>query len=380
MSATPEEVLDTHARLVEILKSDTMAVHSYFTWFIHDSWRKNKDRAAGMFYPLMNRGKVPTRADGAKLAHMLAASLEGATTYQVSAEMVQAMRGVWEKTMVGKIMHLDLQELPCESGFAWLDETWQMFDIRGDSDRVRAVSWEYLTARVENKKDWLGREVVPNYIPAVRVSLWTTTSESRACVKDPEQFPNATPEQLKETERHLGSLSLMHTAVVPFDIRWNMPDPEEADGSADSFAGLVHMLWMFLGMEIVATRLHQPVRAFRHRVLKSIRHGEVHVVLLRRLARPGTDEELFHRDVDWGCQWVVQGHWRHWERPSRPHRAVVLYAEEHRDEHNEKCEGSKRPHRHCLQCGGPVEWVRPYCKGPEGLPLKVSRTLMKLAR
>jgi hypothetical protein len=374
MGATPEEVLDYHARLAAVLESDAAQVTSFFTYFIGDAWEKNHDRAAGMFYPIIRRSRYKvTEEDGRKLAHILGDSLQDAVTYQVTSEMVQVMRSIWEKTQAGKIFHLDRREMPAESGFAWLDDPWQTFDVRGDSDRVRAVSWEYTTA-------WVRKENFPHDTPwaqpSVRLSMWTLAQDDR----EQDRLPGYV---LDRVERQLGKLTLLHTAVVPFDVRLGIPSKEEVDGSADSMLGLVHMLWMFLGMEIVTTRRHVPARAFRRRALRSILHGEVHVVLLRRLAHPETGEDVTHREVDWTCQWVVQGHWRHWEKPDfGSHRAVVLYGEEASDEHFPECEKQlkARPHRHCVQCGGPVSWVKPYIKGPDGRPLKVSRTLMRLAR
>jgi hypothetical protein len=370
--STPEEVLDCHALLAKILKSNTKDVNTFFTRFIQDCWEKSPERAAGMFYPLISLGgKTPGDEEGELFAHLLADGLKDSVTYQVTAGMVRVMRAMWENNMAGKICRIDVQELPCESGFAWLDESWQLFDIRGDSDVVRAVSWSYMTAWARSEShDWLGRSKTIAR-PSARISLWSLSEDSRETGRLPEDV-------MDRIDRSLGRLTLLHTAVIPFNVQWDMPD--EAHGSADSLAGLVHMLWMFLGMEIVAKQRHLPRREFRRRAQRSIRHGEVHVVLLRRLSNPKTGEDIGHSDVDWSCQWVVQGHWRHWAKPGSFHRAVVAYGDEDGG-HTAMCpDVASRPHRHCLQCGGTVSWVKPYVKGPDGMPLKVSRTLMKLAR
>jgi hypothetical protein len=379
MKATPEEVLDYHVKLTTTLRNAEPPVLSFFTWFIQDSWEKNFDRAAGMFYPLIRperrfgKTRAATGEDGRKLAHLIADGLAEAVTYQVTAEMVQVMRQTWERSMRGKIFHLDRRDLPGEAGFAYLDEPWQMFDVRGDSDQVRAVSWEYTTAWVR-KEHFL--HDMPWAQPSVRLSLWTSGRDDAEA--------DRLPEHVRErVERELGHLTLLHTAVVPFDLRLELPHEQEAAATSDSMTGLVHMLWTFLGMEIVGKHRPPVQRAFRRRALRSIKHGEVHVVQLRRLAATGEDRDREPGEVDWTCTWVVQGHWRHWEKPLKPHHAVVLYGEEESlAGHDPEChkKAAERPHRHCITCGGAVSWVKPYIKGPDGMPLKVSRTLMLLAR
>jgi hypothetical protein len=117
---------------------------------------------------------------------------------------------------------------------------------------------------------------------------------------------------------------------------------------------------MFLQMEITATRTPPVQRAFRRRALRTLKHGDVQVIILRKI-RHNDDTEPGRRDIAWSCRWVVQGHWRHRHEPADHHHAIVT--------------GGR-----CIKCDEEMTYIRPYLKGPDGLPLKVSRSLSKLAR
>ena len=107
----------------------------------------------------------------------------------------------------------------------------------------------------------------------------------------------------------------------------------------------VHMLWILMGMDIVTDDTGNPGRPARKRAA-NLRHQDVRVVRLRRAEHaPGGG----HRTVDWSCSWLVRGHWRH-----APHGAYK--------------DGRTRT------------WVRPYIKGPDGLPLRAADILYRLNR
>jgi hypothetical protein len=93
--------------------------------------------------------------------------------------------------------------------------------------------------------------------------------------------------------------------------------------------------------------------------------------MLRRV-HYASDENLpegEHRSIDWTCTWLVQGHARHLEDYDHAmygkHRAV--------QDHD------AGPGR-CTTCGARTTWVRPYIKGPDGLPLKQTKQVYRLAR
>lgn len=381
VSATPEQVLDLHADLAgRMAGANAMhAVASFMAYFIEDAWNKDNFRARGMFYPLIppprdrrTKRLTVSRETGAKLARIIGEGLQEAVTYEVSEEMVQVMRDVYEKS-AAEVEYLHMEELPCRSGFAYLDMPWDISDVHGMRNPVRAVAWDFTTALTNGtEEDYLPE---PEELPCVRISLWTSIDDDLAEGNLPERYAEG-------SRRDLGELTLMHVATIPFGMRFKDPENQRPK-SAKSMLSLVHMLWMFLGMEIVTTRKHVPARHFRRRALKVLKNSDVRVILLRRLAHPDTGEDVSYREVEWSCRWVVQGHWRHHEKPEKAHGAAVAYAgmlhsmTDFWDEFDKKASAERHL---CGQCEKPVSWVKPYLKGPDGLPLKVSRTLMLLAR
>jgi hypothetical protein len=229
-----------------------------------------------------------------------------------------------------------------------------VMDMTGDTAAVRVISWEL--AR------W-------HYDPAVWVILWAHTRDAGAG----SLWSRADlPDQAEYVERKLGPLVIMHVALLPFDTRFIMPDDDPDPFGLKQHSGqqvldMLHLLWMFLGMDITATRQPLVARPARRRALRSLKHGEVNVVLLRRLAHPDDGRPVSHREVDWSCRWVVQGHYRHLDSYDQArHHAVA----EHKGKETV-----------CGACGSRLTYVRPYVKGPDGAPLRAAGpTLHKLAR
>jgi hypothetical protein len=138
---------------------------------------------------------------------------------------------------------------------------------------------------------------------------------------------------------------------------------EMESGPAMGAFSWLHTLWMFLGMEITTTQRAPVDRPTARRAARSLGHGDVSVVLLRRScsqAEP-TGE---HKPVDWSCQWVVQGFWRHTRVPAGV-------------EHHHPRPGGRDG---CRVCGEPIHWVKPHLRGPEDKPLKASDQLFRLSR
>lgn len=348
----PGAVLDYHTGVTARFKQPNETLVRYLRNFMRDCIKDEGARAHGMFYPVVRPGETITNDHGVRMAKLLGHDLEDAITYQVTQEMSDVMRGVYAGT-VGKITHLSQNELPSEAGFAWLDDGWPIVDRGGVSYTIRAVSWHYMSAWTDGTLH--DRLIEPQEWPCARLGLWVHVNDD----------PPEVRAKLYGADQRLGELQLMHSAVIPFDLRFEMP-PEDEAGSAESFLGVVYLLWMFLGMEITGTHQAQIPRSFRRRAMRSLKHDEVHVVLLRkvRYVNEQTDD---HRAIDWSCRWVVQGHYRHIklapDHEGRTHRAIAIGAD-----------------KHCAVCGEKLAWVHPYIKGPDGRPMRISRTLMKLAR
>ena len=170
-----------------------------------------------------------------------------------------------------------------------------------------------------------------------------------------------------DIDDRLGPLVLTHTVPLPLSMRLDKPAGGDLLASTDSFLGLVHTLWMFLGMEITSAERAPVSRQWRRQMQRrALKLSDIRVVLLRRIAH-SSGEEAGRRLTDWQHRWPVQGHYRHIRAPEG-------FAEHHGQAHVSGDEVA------CTTCAGRLAWVRPYIKGPDGKPLKVSRTLMKLAR
>lgn len=351
ITTDPKEVLGYHATLAAAHKNPGEALTQYTASFMDSVFRKTGPAgAATMFHPVVSPDSPRvTGAHGKLMCQEVSRDLAEAVTYQVTAEMVRVMRELTGR--VEEATHLDQAELPCEAGWAWFDGDWPVRDIQGAVYHIRAVSWRFLTAFIKGTDTVL----IPRNWPCVRAALWVHVDD------DP-------PEYRDSTSAGVGKLQMIHVAIIPFGI--DIRVPSKLRGTSDSYISVIHMLWMFLGMEITGLQKARVKNHYRKHALRSLKHGEVNVVILRRVRHPGPEPEE-HVRVDWSCQWVVQGHWRHLTNPKAVpgtpvHRAVALTTPE----------GGKI----CAVCGGELTWVRPYCKGPDGKPLKVSHTLMKLAR
>jgi hypothetical protein len=347
ITATPSQVLGYHADLVNRHRNPDRRLVSYLYHYMTSVARQGGvQEVQALFYPAVPDSDLrlaPQHA--ADAAKMIGRELADAATYQVTVEMIDAMRGVYGN--MEEVESLDVAELPCESGWAWFDKSWPIRDVNGDYYHLRAISWCFLTARVRRGQQVFGDG---KECPCTRISLWVHVADDLPDVVD----------------SAIGQVQLIHTAVIPFGVPFLT---SERDKKAESFLGVTHLLWMFLGMEITATTRPRIQNHYRKHALRSLKHGEVHVVMLRRV-RYHSDAPEVHRKIDWQARWVVQGHWRHLSNPNaeagKPvHRAVAI---------------SDGVDRICAVCGGKLTWVHPYIKGPDGLSLKVSKTLHRLAR
>jgi hypothetical protein len=127
----------------------------------------------------------------------------------------------------------------------------------------------------------------------------------------------------------------------------------------------MHTLWMFMDAEITVTRAGSIDRGTRKRFRHALgREQDVNVVLLRRHHAVGepSGEQV---PIDWSCQWVVQGHYRHLNTYFGPHHHALP---------------GPRDRGRCLTCGSRLTWVRPFVKGPEGAPLRSVDQLYRLTR
>jgi hypothetical protein len=349
---TPADmVVDIHVKLRESLTDARMG--AYVEGFYGSVVEKARqvggppevmEAIISFFYPAL---------DGKQLTGFLNRELFGARTYQVTGEIVDAVSGTFRNS-AARIGYLQQEELPYPSGFVWLDKPFLVTDVSGQTVAVRAISWSPQSIIYPGEQKGTTRTV-----PGLRTSTW-------ARARDRDDFYSEKSVILCDAVN--SELILSHTQVVPFGQRFGGHPQDNFDWTPDDFLHWVHVLWCFMETEITVYRdapLSRPAWR-RARGLKESPRA-VNVVQLRRRSytSAGSDAEVQHREVDWSCQWVVQGHHRHLEKyEGAKHHAVVS--------------GSDR--EHCVTCGVRVTWVHAHIKGPEGAPLRSAEQLYRLER
>jgi hypothetical protein len=357
---TPVQVLDVHADVAARMQNPSPALARYIGLnlrkTIENQWACGQS-TQGQFHPVVKVGSkvLPGANEGGEMARLPGRGLREAVTYQVTAGMVADIRRTFENTMA-EIDQLHEKELPSPAGFAWLDEPWVIPDGQGELFRVRAMSWEFTEAWTV--EDVVAREELAKFPDAARQVMWP-------CVRVGLWMHDADDGDLA-TAPALGPLVLTHTGLLPLGLPFIPAESDAEHASSHAMLGLVHLLWIYLGMEITSQARTRPVMPpfARKRLRKSIRHAEVRVVTLRKIRGVTEPEPGQSREVFWSCRWPVQGHYRHREHPADGHHAIAGGTD-----------------KHCAVCGQELSWVRPFIKGPAGLPLHApDRTLMKLAR
>jgi hypothetical protein len=287
---------------------------------------------------------------------MVRTPLFGADSYRVTETIVRAVDGMYQRT-AGNTLTLEPEDLPSPTGFAWFDYPVVLTDASGARLATRALSWGETTMPADFLHgNWPppGRGYSKH---GVRVSSWAHT-------EDIDDFTS-----MRARQEMIASgmpLSLSHSSFIPFGCRL-MP-LRRGEVAADDIIRWAHVLWMFMGTEVVTEERPVIERHFRRRAERIIKTGSVRVVVLRRSAPK--DRDHAPRKVDWSCCWIVQQHWRHLDSyvPFRHHRAQF-----------DRREGG--PVKHCVVCRGRVTHIGAYVKGPNGLPLKsVPETLYNVSR
>jgi len=354
------DVLDVHSRLAETMARPPAALLEFFDAFVTDTMEKagarggdweKVNRWAGMFWPAQT---------AVEWCGILAHQLKTARTYQVTAPMVDKVTELYHEGD-RSITHIEHDDLPWPAGFAYLDKPSTLTDPRGNVIYNRAYSWD--TVYIPYREDRL---------PGVRVISWSHPGDQDAYWT----------EDAREMMNRYGGLGLGNTVVFPFRERlYTQTDPDLPP--QDSAPRWLRCLWQTLESVIGTTRKAPPDEIGRHarrRAARSLVHGEVSVVLLRRsmtIPEPGTGiPQSFPPRHDF--RWPVDEFWRHVRR------------DEAWEEANPETGDDGRPRRHhavpdtsrtrCAICGAKVSHVASFIKGPPGLPIRQRKQLYRLAR
>lgn len=362
-----EQVLDIQRQVMESV--DRPKVREYIFGFMK-SVTDVAHRMGGVDEVLLAMSSLFWPAtDEVKMAGLLRKELFTARTYQVTAEMVEAVTGTYMNSS-DSIGHLVQEELPFEAGFVWLDKPFLSTDTHGLTVANRAISWSPVTLRYARSGVYIPKNA--NYVtrpdlfdswPGIRLNAWFAPG-------DQDSYWTAERQGFYES---LGApLLLAHTSTMPFGQRFGGHPKKDFDMTPDDFAHWVHVLWLFMEAEISVAAKPPIPRAFHRRALKSMKQPPaVNVIMLRRAVASKISAEdalVMSRKIDWSVRWIVQGH----------HRHIDGYDKERYGNHHATANGDDRGH--CATCGARITWVHAYLKGPEGLPLRTAEQLYRLAR
>lgn len=343
---SPQQVLDLHADMHRILASPTPLMKRIMATYAREDASVASWAASHLHPATSTRDLEPWIAS-------LGRDLFGATTYQVTAEMIDLATALQETTP--DLSDIVAEDLPSEAGFMWLDKpiprpsvedqpgqeplmmhavSWQMVDnvpIRlgppgpgsePETDDERERLAEHTTkVKIELRAQQGEDGIVTAYVPGIRVREWGWNDS-----------PGVQPRPL-----HLMG---QNTTVLSKHVHTPLPEMR-----------LVHMLWILMGMEITSSRPEGPRGGRQGRKRSAnLKRAEVRVITLRRPTHGETKPSATPRHIDWKCSWLVRGHWR------------------------------QAPHGGTFSDGRERTWIRPYIKGPDGLPLNSADILYKLAR
>jgi hypothetical protein len=347
---TAAEVLDRHRKLIEQMRDKTVIM--YIDDVLGDVMSKAKQRGGPHQMRRELMSMTHPAESSAQFRGMLEKDLRDAKTFQVTAEMVDVVSAVHEKS-TETVVSLHEAEMPAPAGFIWLDKPQMMPDVNGLTVGNRAISW--------GPQSIVYADNVTR--PGIRVTTWFST-------RDRDHFWHDKEEQDWAARHPNLDLLYSHSTVLPFGERVVTMKRNADSPSRHDFLAWLHTLWAFMDTDIVTTAKQQMPRAFARRAARELKSPDVNVVYLRRVSVV-TDRgaEACHHDVDWSVRWVVQGHYRHIEDyDGLRHHAAPEYAEDAKV-------------KKCAACGGRITWVHAYVKGPEGRPLKVTgETVSKLTR
>lgn len=307
---TARDVLDLHATLRETISNPRLK--PLFERYAFADIEGHPEWAASHLSPATDL------RDLGPWFSSLSSDLQGATTYQVTSEMVALAKAIQHASPDSA--EITPGELPSDSGFMWLDKP---VPRPSEDDHglppleFHAISWQLVPEQGIRMMLEDGESVIYKQ-PAVRIREWGYTSN------------------LKTEPRPLYLIG-QTTLALGGSIHTRMP--------AHLF---LRTLWLLMGMEIVTSTTEQPDRHGRKRA-SALRHQNIHVIHLRRHKKTAAHDEP-HRQIDWSCTWIVRGHWRH------------------APDHGTFADGRTRT------------WVKPYLKGPDGAPLKASDVLYRLSQ
>lgn len=309
---TARQVLDLHADLQRSYAKPEPMLRRVMQSYAEKDLETNPEWTASHLHPARRLSDLDPWISS------FSTDLFAATTYQVTAEMVDLAAGLSVKTP--DLGEMKERELPSPWGFCWLDKPIPRPAVDDDGQPpqlMHAFSWALVPELPVNIGNLDGSILtLASKVKGVRLRKWGYSD-------DRSMYPRP--------------LHLMGQNTIPVghNIHTGLTDHH-----------MIQMLWILMDMEIVSEHVDTVDRGTRRRA-GNLKNQEVHIVQLRRSVRRDTGP---HQTVDWTCTWLVRGH---------PRRA---------------------PHGGTFADGREETWVKPHIKGPDGLPFRASDLLYRLSR
>ena len=296
---TADSVMDQLAWLIHHYRRPHADLADYLAFHIRDSQSQDA-RALQHYWPISLTGGPADTPEGRQLAQLLARGLGEADAYQVTTAMCRRMRDMFDASKDQIPLRLSEGELPAPAGFAWLDQPWLLRVGAGYWLPTRAVSWDTDRRPVRDEETGLTR-----WADCIRITQWLLIADDVAFRRWGDDRARA-----DWVASRIGRLIPYQVELLPFDTELRI-SPKYRDQAVTSL-GLLHILWMHLGMELPRSRPVLPsAPAVRKRVNRTLKHKQVHVITLRKIAYIGDPMPHFPRKIDWACRWWVDRFCRH---------------------------------------------------------------------
>jgi hypothetical protein len=372
-SWTAGDVLNQHVRLAARFAAAGPEIASYLAHLMNASLKDDADQAGRGHWPVQAE-RERSAEDGLKMTRLIGRQLRDALTYQVTAPMLERMRQSEE--LLPGVQRLSASDLPAATGFAWLEDPWQI-PVADGLLPVRALGWEKIAVPATVFMPGTRHATAD----AVRFVFWVYLPDIVAA-----GYFNDKDLQLRSITEDLGELIAHHVTVLPFQYAFTLKNTHRDESM--SMIALIHSLWTYLGMELSVSRKVRPASAgHSKRVLRSLRHDAVHVVTLRHVSYIG-DGPGGHRVVNRTCKWWVDDFYRHLDsyrdedENGRPRRHSAVPSGQERTDPEP---GDFDVCGVCLARGQTVRitQVHGHRRGPAHLPWRApakGRTVYRLAR
>jgi hypothetical protein len=279
----------------------------------------------------------------ASFVKLLRRDIFRAQPYQVTSKFIEVINGTWANNPEAETV-LSEFHVPCQCGWAWLDDRVIFRSHTGVKLSTRVISW-----------------CVEPELPGVRLVRWHLATD----LTPTSGWTEARRSEWMKTHASTSALMYMGSTVFPFDA--------VSVVQGDNIAAWVKTMWGLMEAEVtdITEPELRPEAVSRARQYFERPETRVRVINLRapRHARAASSRPAGPRNYE--SQWVSLGYHRHKEH------YIKAGGEPHEPKPARRISDEDKDTT-CLTCGGPLGWVKGSLKGPDGAPIKNVEKLYRL--